>query len=208
MQTSVLITAGATRNPIDSMRSITANSSGKTGVGIGKILMDSQFECTLLGSNLALLQPGCPDQTIEFTSTRDLLSKMKFWLLANPTGIVVHAAAVGDFEVSETVSGKISSGQELTLNLKPTPKIVNHIKDWAPNSKLISFKAAAPDTTPEALEQLAKNQCQRTHSDLVFANVLGQIETDVLLHSSSGTTWYPKRKDGLNALIATILQWR
>jgi len=208
MQTSVLITAGATRNPIDSMRAITANSSGRTGVGIGRALIESHIECTLLGSNVALLQPGCPDKTIEFTSTRDLLSKMKSWLLDNPAGVVVHAAAVGDFEVSETVSGKISSGQELVLTLKPTPKIVNHIKEWAPNSRLISFKAAAPNTSPEALEQLAQKQCQRTRSDLVFANVLGQIETNVLLHSPSSTTWYPKRTDGLKALIETILQWR
>ena len=208
MHTPVLITAGATRNPIDSMRSITANSSGRTGVVLAKILKEANVECTLLGSNVALLQPECPVKTIEFTSTRDLLDKMRSWLKSNPTGIVVHAAAVGDFEVVETVAGKISSGQNLVLHLQPTPKIVDHVKKWAPDSRLISFKAAAPNTNSDALEQLALKQSQRTHSDLVFANVLGQIENNVLIYSASGTTWYPQRQDGLKALRETILQWQ
>mgnify|MGYP001200675298 CR=1 FL=1 len=77
MDRPVLITAGATRNPIDSMRAITANSSGATGIHISQRLQQNGRTCTVMGSNLALLQPNCSPHRIEFTSTRDLLAKMK-----------------------------------------------------------------------------------------------------------------------------------
>ncbi len=207
MDRPVLITAGATRNPIDSMRSITANSSGATGVGLSQRLQHNGRTSTLMGSNVALLHPDCPPQRIEFTSTRDLLAKMKSWTLQHPSGVIVHAAAVGDFEVRKTNLGKISSGSALTLDLQPTPKIVDHIKMWAPDVRLVSFKAAAPKTAPTDLERIAHKQLQRTQSDLVFANVLGKIEEDVLLLSNDGSQWFQKRQDGLEALIESILEW-
>ena len=97
MPRPILITAGATRNPIDSMRSLTAHSSGATGVYIAHSLQSHGRQCTLMGSNVALLQPNCPSERIEFTSTRDLFDKMKAWIVQHPTGIIIHAAAVGDF---------------------------------------------------------------------------------------------------------------
>lgn len=207
MPRPILITAGATRNPIDSMRSITANSSGTTGVYLSQKIEDKGRRCTLLGSNLALLQPGCPTGHIEFTSTRDLLAKMKTWTLQHPTGVIIHAAAVGDFEVCGVNHGKIKSGSALTLELQPTPKIVNHIKIWSAQTRLVSFKAAAPNTPLHEVEQIALKQLQRTQSDLVFANVLGNIEENVLLLSEDGPQWFSKRQDGLEALIESVLLW-
>lgn len=207
MPRPVLITAGATRNPIDSMRSITANSTGTTGIYIANRLLDAQMDCTLFGSNVALLQPNCPSRRLEFFSTRDLLQKMKDWIIDNTTGIIIHTAAVGDFEVAESSSGKISSGQTINLSLQPTPKIVDHIKKWSPHTTLISFKAAAPDTTPNNLELIAAKQCLRTDSDLVFANVLGAIETNILLYSPTEARWFAKREDALQVLINTVLDW-
>lgn len=207
MPRPVLITAGATRNPIDSMRSITANSSGKTGVYLSQKLEAKGRRCTLFGSNLALLQPGCPTGHVEFTSTRDLLAKMKTWTLKHPTGVIIHTAAVGDFEVSGTNHGKIKSGSAFTLELQPTPKIVNHIKVWSAQTRLVSFKAAAPDTSLQEVEQIAFKQLQRTQSDLVFANVLGNIEKNVVLMSEDGSQWFSKREEGLEALLESVLLW-
>ena len=207
MPRPVLITAGATRNPIDSMRSITSNSSGATGVYISQRLYVNERTVTLMGSNVALLQPECPTNSIEFTSTRDLFAKMNAWVVEHPTGIVVHAAAVGDFEVPNTTSGKIASGSVLTLELQPTPKIVDEIKRWSPDVYLVSFKAAAPDTSLESLELIARKQLQRTNSDLVFGNILGNLNKDVMLMSTDSTQVFTNRQDGLDALVDRILQW-
>ena len=208
MPRPILITAGATRNPIDSMRSITANSSGKTGVYIASTLAQNGVSCRLLGSNLALLQPGAPKTSSEFTSTRDLLQQMNNWTVENPTGIIIHAAAVGDFEVAEQHTGKISSGSTLTLHLQPTPKIVDLIHDWSPDIHLVSFKAAAPQSKPDEVATIAHKQLVRTRSNLVFANVLGSIETNVLLMSPNTRTWHTNRMDGLHALIEQVLDWQ
>ena len=207
MPRPVLITAGATRNPIDSMRSITSNSSGATGVYILQRLHAKQRTITLMGSNVALLQPGCPTNGIEFASTRDLFAKMNAWVVEHPMGIVVHAAAVGDFEVTNTNASKIASGSPLNLELQPTPKIVDEIKRWSPDVCLVSFKAAAPDTSLESLELIARKQLQRTKSDLVFGNILGNLNKDVMLMSTDGTQVFTNRVDGLDALIDLILQW-
>ena len=50
-------------------------------------------------------------------------------------------------------------------------------------------------------------QLQRTQSDLVFANVLGNLQQDVLLMSNDDAKWHSKRQDGLDALIETVLLW-
>ena len=77
-----------------------------------------------------------PAATMEtFGSTRDLLTRMEAWLKQHPGALVVHAAAVGDYEVAPR-PGKIPSGQTvLQLELRPTPKILDQT---APESSLFS----------------------------------------------------------------------
>ena len=161
-----------------------------------------------MGSNVALLQPGVPKTSREFTSTRDLLKQMHEWTFEHPKGIIIHAAAVGDFEVAEQSTGKIASGSNLTLHLQPTPKIVDLIHSWSSDIHLVSFKAAAPESTPDQVEAISHKQLKRTQSKLVFANVLGAIENNVLLLSADTKHWYPDRADGLQALIHEILRWQ
>lgn len=199
----VLITAGATRNPIDAMRYISAFSTGATGVWLGRELTRRGIPTTVLGSAEALLRaPELAGE--EFTSTRDLMARMERWTGAHPGGVVVHAAAVGDYE-ARTLAGKISSGMsELVLQLTPTPKIVDHLKVWDPALHLISFKAAPPETSDEALEAIARRQLERTGSALVFANVLGRLGSGVQLVRQEGATRYAGREDALLALLEHV----
>lgn len=200
----VLITAGATRNPIDAMRYISAFSSGATGVWLGRALAAEGLPVLLLGSAEARLRaPELPGE--EFTSTRDLLARMERLVLASPGSVVVHAAAVGDYE-AVGVQGKIASGlPELALRFTPTPKIVDHLKRWDPTMFLVSFKAAPPETGPEDLRRIADAQRQRTGSDLVFANVLGRLQTGVQLVSAEGARAWEDRGPALEALRDAIL---
>ncbi len=201
----VLITAGATRNPIDAMRYISAFSSGGTGVWLGRALQAAGCPVHLMGSAEAHLR--APElRGEEFTSTRDLMARMKRWVEANTGGVVVHAAAVGDYE-AETLAGKLSSGMpELTLTLRPTPKIVDHLKTWDPSLYLVSFKAAPPETDDDALQGIAARQLARTSSDLVFANVLGRLGSGVMLVRAASTTRFADRQPALDALRDDILQ--
>ncbi len=203
---AVLITAGATRNPLDAIRYISAHSSGRTGVGIAEQL-SAQQPVTLLGSAEACLRARGAYTTAEFTSTRDLMAQMQRWAEANPDGVIVHAAAVGDYE-ADAGAAKIPSGQDtLLLRLTPTPKIIDRIQSWAPDGRLVSFKAASPETSDADLLTIAQRQRQRTHSDLVFANVIGRLRRGVLLLGEDGPRWHDRRQDAIHALIKTISAW-
>lgn len=201
----LLITAGATRNPIDSIRCITANASGKTGAFIANSLKNFT-QTTLLGSNVALLHAPKGINLIEFTSTRDLESKMKSWVLQNPSGVVVHSSAVGDFEFSgDTLNSKIPSGlAEINLRLTPTPKILPQIKTWSDSICVISFKAAPPETNQADLETIALNQCERSRSRWVFANVIGETNHNVKLVSKSFVHSFEKRVEAIYFLVEAI----
>ena len=126
---------------------------------------------------------------------------------ANPSAVVVHAAAVGDYAV-EDPSGKIASGQpELVLRLRPTPKILDRIHGWAPEARIVSFKAAPPGTSRPELVRLADAQRVRTRSEIVFANVLEALDT-VSIVDSRGAEHFDERAPALEALLARIRSLR
>lgn len=200
----VLVTAGATRNRIDAMRYLSAFSSGGTGVWLASRLA-GRAPVTLMGSAEALLRAGDDLAHVEFGSTRDLMARMERWVRDNPGGVVVHAAAVGDYEAAP-FAGKISSGQdEIVIRLTPTPKIVDHVKGWDPGVTLISFKAAPPETDLASLERIARKQLDRTGSELVFANVLGRLGEDLLLVDRASARAFARREEALDALLAEIV---
>lgn len=201
----ILITAGATRNPIDAMRYISANSSGQTGAWLAEQLMD-HGAVHFMGSPEAQLRCRSDCKRSLYGSTADLLDKMKQWIEAHPESIVVHAAAVGDYAVQEAQTGeKIASGQRtVSLNLVPTPKIIDRIHEWAPRAQLFSFKAAAPGTDAPTLTELARSQRERTRSHTVFANVIGSIDRQVLVLGPDGPQWFASRPLGMAALVAAI----
>lgn len=212
---AVLLTAGATRNPIDAMRSISANSSGATGLWLAEALAPFG-PVHLLGSEEALLRAAlarrgapCPAGRSEeaFGSTRDLMARMERWCRAHAEGVVIAAAAVGDYERVAPAEGpqKIPSGQaELVLRLGPTPKIIDQLHGWSPGLRLVSFKAASPETTPEQLAEIADKQRVRTRSSLVFANVLGRLGALALLVDARGVERFDDRGAALAALVARI----
>jgi phosphopantothenoylcysteine synthetase/decarboxylase len=155
----------------------------------------------------ARLRAGPRPDLEEFGSTQDLLERMESWIRANPRAVIVHAAAVGDYAVVDP-SGKIPSGQpELVLRLRPTPKILDRIHGWAPKARIVSFKAGPPDTGREELVRLAEAQRVRTHSDIVFANVLEALDT-VAIVDAAGAEHFQERGPALEALLARVRSLR
>jgi len=201
----VLITAGSTRNPIDAMRHIAAFSTGKTGVRLAELLQAGGAVVHLMGSPEALLRVD-PDVSSEgFSSTRDLMARMHLFLSENPTAWVIHAAAVGDYEV-EPSAEKLASGQdELLLRLRPTPKIIHHIKQWAPESRLVGFKAAGPGTSKEALVGLCRDLIESNGASLVLGNVIGSLENTATLVDERSEERFSVREEAFAALCERIL---
>ena len=203
---SCLISAGATRNPVDAIRYLSAHASGRTGVGLAHALAGKHARVHLLGSIEAVLRagdsPGFSTET--YGSTRDLYARMERWVRANPGGTVIHSAAVGDYEADPSAS-KIASGQAaLSLTLRPTPKILDAIRTWGHTGPLVSFKAAAPETTDEELVAIARAQLRRTGSNRVFANVIGRTTTRVFLVDEVHAQRFEQRAEAVAALEAWL----
>ncbi len=171
-------------------------------------LLGSEEAC--LRAEIAALRAGTEGRAYAptreaYTSSRDLMARMETWLRAHPSGVVVHSAAVGDYELDGDGVGKIPSGlPEMVLRFRPGPKIIDHVRGWAPDCFLASFKAAPPGTAPADLELIARAQLRRTGSDLVFANVLGHTDTDVLLVRADRTDAYATRAEAAAALLDAI----
>lgn len=198
----VLVTAGATRNPVDAIRYLSANASGRTGVEVATRLA-ARHTVLLLGSGEACLRAGSLPHE-EFTSTRDLMARMEHHIRLHPRGAIVHSAAVGDYE-AEPLATKIPSGRpEMVIRMRPAPKILDHIRGWAPDCYLVSFKAASPELALDEIEAIARAQLLRTASDLVFANRLGSLEQTAMLVGRTTTRRFIARGDAIAALVAAI----
>ena len=158
----VLITAGATRNPIDSMRFISAHSSGTTGANLASGLLNQGANVHLMASPEAA-QRVSPNASLEkFESTRDLLARMENWIQTHPNALVIHAAAVGDYEASPQ-SGKIPSGQPVSRSNTAPPKTDKSLL----GCQLFPGFAKPLLKHPQNLAEITLGQLQRSQSDLV-----------------------------------------
>ena len=177
----VLVTAGATREYIDPIRYITNASSGRMGVAMAE-------EAELRGAEVTLIRtrgsvPSFVENQIEVETAEEMLDVIEGELKARKYDVVVLASAVSDFRVKKRANMKIKSGKAITLELEPTPKIIDRIKELQPNVFLVGFKAET-GLNEEELITAARMQIERAGSDLVVANTLrafGSEENEVLL---------------------------
>ncbi len=138
----VLLTSGATREPIDAVRFVSNVSTGATGAALADALAAAGHEVTLLHGEGAV-RP-CRDGVVcgAFGSTAHLGERLRSALAGGAYGAVIQAAAVSDYRPDTEHAGKISShADELALRLVPTPKLLPLIKGWSPRPvRVLGFK--------------------------------------------------------------------
>ncbi|NJE48608.1 bifunctional phosphopantothenoylcysteine decarboxylase/phosphopantothenate--cysteine ligase CoaBC [Thermococcus sp. 9N3] len=186
----VLVTAGATREYIDPIRYITNASSGRMGVAIAEEADFRGAEVTLIRTKGSV--PSFVENQIEVETVEEMLEAIENELKAKKYDVVVLAAAVSDFRVKNRADEKIKSGRSLTLELEPTPKIIDRVKELQPEVFLVGFKA---ETSEDKLIEEARKQIERAGSDLVVANTLkafGSEENEVFLVTRDGVKKLPR----------------
>lgn len=165
----VLITAGPTWVPIDTVRVISNRATGETGILLSERLAKKGARVTLV------LGPGCfacihqKVKIIRFTFFNELRDIMVKELTANRYDAIIHSAAVSDFRPEHTIKGKLSSNKAHALKLIALPKIIEYIKDRAPLAKLIMFKLESGVTDKELIRRAHKALRER-NADFVVAN--------------------------------------
>ncbi|KHD88669.1 MAG: flavoprotein [Bdellovibrio sp. ArHS] len=198
----VLVTAGGTQEPIDTVRVISNLSSGRTGVTIAEDLTHMGFDVTLLQAHGSAKAEHVTRRDF-FTSFASLDEKMKNYLSSEEFTHVIHAAAVSDYSIdSIEVNGvkhrpfevkKVSSeADHLNIHLKRNHKIVDRLKDYSKNKNLqvIAFKLTSHATAEEKQKAVLK-LFQGSRADYVVHNDMTDI--DIVNRTHKFTLHSPER---------------
>ncbi len=157
----VMVTAGGTREPIDSVRFIGNSSTGRMGIELAKAARDLGAEVTLIAANIETKLPAGVN-VIHVSSVDELELAMD-----RDCDLIVMAAAVSDFRVSNPSGEKLKRGQSLTLELIPTKDL---IASYAANHKAVSVAFALSDSSGEKLVEIATAKLWDKGVDFIVGN--------------------------------------
>ncbi len=214
----VLLTAGGTEEPIDSVRRITNTSSGATGAALAAHFAERGAEVVLLHADRAAA--GMPDvERLSFVSFAELEAALRRLLGERRFDAVVHLAAVSDYAVGSVEvdgrpwgagpRGKIASGREVVIRLRPNPKLIDSLRAWSCNPEvvIIGFKLTdEPDAA--AREAAARAQLDRGAADLVVHNDVREIDGArhaATIHGRRGARVRTETKQQLAAELYRLL---
>jgi phosphopantothenoylcysteine synthetase/decarboxylase len=171
VKAKVVVTSGATREPIDSVRFISNLSSGRTGATICEALVARGFHVTQVAGVESAQAQGVARREA-FTDHASLDTALRRLARDSDCAAIVHAAAVGDFAVADPQpDAKIASGTGLSVKLQPTQKIIDRIMGYAgnPNLVLVGFKLTHdPDAGAQA--RAARDLLKRSRARYVVQN--------------------------------------
>ncbi len=120
----VLVTAGGTREPIDSVRFVGNSSSGRMGFALAHAARQRGAQVTLVAANVALLTPaGVHRREVVTAAELKQACEQEF----PECDVLLMAAAVADFTPAAPADGKIkkSDRPRLELVLEPTADVLS-----------------------------------------------------------------------------------
>ncbi len=172
--TRIVITAGATQEPLDEVRFLGNRSSGKLGTLIAFAAADFGYEVNLL-HGIGCISPSSHPRlhSTPFTSSRDLAAKLdELW---HSHSILIMAAAVSDYTPrGGQAQGKLKRCDDIAVELTPTQDIVaslaSHSRD---DQRIIAFALEEA----ESLEQSAREKLVSKHVDAIIANPLETMDS-------------------------------
>jgi phosphopantothenoylcysteine decarboxylase/phosphopantothenate--cysteine ligase len=189
----VLITAGGTREPLDSVRFVGNRSSGRMGVALAEEARRRGAEVILLAANLSVAAPhgveAIPTPTAESMLDAALaLPDVDVWLLA---------AAVADYRPAAALTGKRPKDERSwSIELEPTSDVARSLGERkGPGQVLVAFGAEHGE------EGLARKRAmlETKNADLVVFNDVGRAdigfdvgENEVVLVTRDGERTIPK----------------
>jgi len=135
----VLVTAGGTREPLDSVRFVGNRSSGKMGVALAAEAQRRGADVTLLAAHLGVPAPA----GVEIVETPTAIDVEREALARRDADIVLMAAAVADYRSADGHSGKRPKSDETwTVELEPTNDVARALGSSRSNGQvLVAFGA-------------------------------------------------------------------
>ncbi|HEX3043849.1 MAG TPA: bifunctional phosphopantothenoylcysteine decarboxylase/phosphopantothenate--cysteine ligase CoaBC [Bacillota bacterium] len=213
--TTVLVTAGGTREPIDPIRYLGNGSSGKMGHMLARAAFKRGAR-VLLVTTLPEYAPRA--QGIEVFSV-NTTGEMRTAVLelAGKAAVIIKAAAPADFSPAETAPRKIKKrevGSDLILKLTANPDILLELgQAKRPDQILVGFAAETNDLRENALEKLNRKNLDLIIGNLVYANAgvgMGADRNQVTIFSRTETLDLPEmsKPELADEILEYIIRYR
>ena len=184
---TVVVSAGGTREPLDSVRYLGNRSSGRMGVALAQEARARGADVTLLAANLAV-QPPAGVTVVETPSAADLEREA---LSRADADVVVMAAAVADYRpASPSETKRTKDGAPWQVELEPTTDVLAAIAGGRrPGQVIVGFAA---DEGAAGLER-ARDKRRAKQADLFVFNDVSRAdigfdsdENQVVIVSANG----------------------
>ena len=160
----VLISAGATREPIDPVRYVGNRSSGKMGYSIAQAAAERGAEVTLVTGPSALTPP--PNiKVVNVETTQQMMDACL--AVYDGCDIVIKAAAVADYRPHDVAAQKIKKKTDdaLTVVMDKNPDILKTLGERKKGQFLVGFAAETQNLIDNAKEKVTKKNL-----DMIVAN--------------------------------------
>jgi phosphopantothenoylcysteine decarboxylase/phosphopantothenate--cysteine ligase len=149
----VLVTAGGTREPIDSVRFLGNRSSGRMGLALAAAAARRGADVTLIAANVSLSTPPGVVQRVDVETTEQLAAAT---LSKFPTRhVLLMAAAPADFRSAEIAPGKLQRESGLNLHLEPTMDILGSM-EASEGQTVVGFAAEHGNDIERARRKLTR----------------------------------------------------
>jgi phosphopantothenoylcysteine decarboxylase / phosphopantothenate---cysteine ligase len=202
----VLVTAGGTREPMDSVRFIGNRSSGKMGLAIAREALRLGAEVSVVAANVEEREPGT-----EWTAV-ETVEEMREEVLrrGGEADALVMAAAVSDFKPAFPVEEKIRRGTGgLSLELEATADILKAVRVRYPDLFVVGFAATHGDPVPDAREKLgSKGANMVIGNDISREGIgFGADENEVYVVGREGERFVPRasKEDVASVILENLL---
>ena len=177
----ILITAGPTVEPIDPVRYLTNNSSGKMGYALAEIAYLAGAEVYLISGPVNLKSfEGV--NLININTADEMLLEVKN--LINKIDIFIGCAAVADFKPIDFNTSKIKKNEddEISLKLTKNPDILKYASDHMEDKIVIGFSAETDNVIENAKIKLLKKNLSNDVSDKTIGFDSNDNEVHLITH--------------------------
>ncbi len=185
----IVVSAGATREPLDPVRFISNRSSGKMGVAIAEAARRRGAAVTLLAGHLTVAPPAGV-RVVRFTTAAEYLRVARDAFAE--CDAFIGAAAPADYApetVSETKMKKADIGTKHSVTLVATPDVIAELAAVKGPRIVVGFAAETSDLLANASRKLAEKGL-----DLIVANDVSARDSGFDADTNEATLMWPTGK--------------
>ena len=167
---TILVTAGPTHEPIDPVRFIGNNSSGRMGYAVAREAAARGARVVLVSGPVAIPPPPGVD-VVRVTTAEEMRQAVLGHL--DEADAVVKAAAVADWRPADVAREKLKKDAGAPrFELVPTPDILSELGERKGDRVLVGFAAET-----EHLEEAGRRKLESKGLDLIVVNEVGREGT-------------------------------